>query len=130
MTGLDTNVIVRYLVQDDPVQSAAATRLFDTFTADARGFVSIVVLLELVWVLQSCYSVQRQQIERIIESLLRSGELLVESSDLIWQSLRTFSRTTADFADCLIERSCHAAGCRQTMTFDRNAAKHAGMKLL
>ena len=130
MTGLDTNVIVRYLVQDDPDQSAAAGLLFDTFKADAPGFVSAISVVELVWVLQSCYGADREQIRGVVEGLLRSRELLVERAELIWQSLRLFTRGNADFADCLIERCGHAAGCDQMMTFDQNAAKIAGMKLL
>lgn len=130
MTGLDTNVIVRYLVQDDPEQSTAASRLFDTFTVDAPGFVAAIAVVELVWVLQSCYDAGQDDIERAIEALLRSRELVVERAELIWQSLRVFAKSSADFADCLIERCGYAAGCDRTMTFDKNAAKAAGMKLL
>ena len=130
MTGLDTNVIVRFLVQDDPEQSAAAGRLFDTFTAEQPGFVSATVIVELVWVLQSCYESTRHDIHGVIENLLRSRELLVERAELIWQSLRLFTKGHADFADCVIERCGHAAGCDHTMTFNQNAAKSAGMKLL
>jgi predicted nucleic-acid-binding protein len=130
MTGIDTNVVVRYIVQDDPIQSSAANQLFDSLTADSPGFISATVLVELVWVLQSCYSAHQQEVERVLETLLRSRELMIENADLIWQSLRRFRLATADFADCLIECSGHAAGCKHTVTFDHNAAKNAGMKLL
>jgi predicted nucleic-acid-binding protein len=130
MTGLDTNVIVRFLVQDDPDQSAAAGSLFDTFTAEKPGFVSAIVIVELVWVLQSCYESTRHDIQGVIEDLLRTRELLIERAELIWQSLRLFEKGKADFADCVIERCGQAAGCDHTMTFDQNAAKSAGMKLL
>jgi predicted nucleic-acid-binding protein len=130
MTGLDTNVIVRYLVQDDPDQSAAATRVLETLTTDAPGFVSAISIVELVWVLQSCYQAARDEIQGVIEGLLRSRQLVVERAELVWQSLRIFAKGNADFADCLIERSGHAAGCDHTLTFDQNAAKLAGMKLL
>lgn len=92
MTGLDTNVIVRFLVQDEPAQSAAASRLFDTFTAAAPGFVSVISIVELVWVLQSCYGAGRDEIESAVEGLLRSRELIIERADLIWQSLRAFTK--------------------------------------
>lgn len=130
MTGLDTNVIVRFLVQDDVEQSGVAGRLFDTFTAEAPGFVSLVSITELVWVLESCYGAGRLEIEAVIEDLLRTRELVVERAELIWQSLRSFKNGYADFADCVIERCGQAAGCDHTMTFDQNAAKSARMTLL
>ena len=130
MTGLDTNVIVRFLVQDDAEQSAVAGRLFDKFTADAPGFVSIVSIIELVWILESCYGAARRDIEGTMENLLRTRELFVERAEVVWQSLRLFKNGNADFADCVIERCGQAAGCAYTMTFDQNAAKSAGMKLL
>ena len=130
MTGLDTNVIVRFLVQDDPEQSAAAGRVFDSFTAEAPGFISAISIVELVWVLQSCYEASRRDIHGVMENLLRSRELVVERAELIWQSLRVFTKGNADFADCVIERCGQAAGCNHTSTFDQNAAKSASMELL
>ena len=130
MTGLDTNVIVRFLVQDDPEQSAAAARLLDTFTAEQPGFISVIVMVELAWVLQTCYGSSRHDIQGVIEDLLRARELLVERAELIWQSLRLFTKGNADFADCVIERCGQAAGCDQSVTFDRDAARATGMKLL
>jgi predicted nucleic-acid-binding protein len=130
MTGLDTNVLVRYLVQDDPEQSAAAGKLFETFTAEAPGFVSAIAMVELVWVLQSCYEASRHDIQGVMEDLLRTREIAVERAELIWQSLRSFTKGNADFADCMIERCGHAAGCDHTITFDQNAAKSASMRLL
>lgn len=130
MTGLDTNIIVRYVVQDNPVQSAAVSHLIDTFTVDEPGFISMVVMTELIWVLRTNYHSERNEIERVIEALLRTRELRLERADLIWQALRMYARSNADFADCLIHYCGHSAGCSYTMTFDRNAAKTAGMKLL
>lgn len=130
MTGLDTNVVVRYIVQDDPDQSAAATKLFDTFTLDSPGYISLVSLVELVWVLQSSYKVSRDEIEALVESVLRSRELIVEHAELVWSALGMFAKNNAEFADCLIERSGHNAGCDYTVTFDRTAAKSACMQLL
>jgi predicted nucleic-acid-binding protein len=130
MIGLDTNVLVRYVTQDDPKQSAAATKLIDSLSTEAPGFIAMIVVVELVWVLQSCYQVKRDEIVRILETLLRSKELIVERAELVWQALRHFTPGQADFADCLIERCGHAAECRHTLTFDRNAAAGAGMQLL
>ena len=130
MIGVDTNVILRYMVQDDVIQSAAATRVFEGFEPESPGFISAVAMIEMVWVLQSSYDASRQQIQRVVETLLRSRGLVVERSDLFWMALGTYSRGNADFGDCLIERCGHAAGCDYTLTFDRNASSSAGMRLL
>jgi predicted nucleic-acid-binding protein len=80
--------------------------------------------------LEVSYRFKKSEIEQVLESLLRSKELIVERAEIVLQALRKFSAGHADFADCLIERSAHAADCQYTVTFDRNAAKGAGMKLL
>jgi predicted nucleic-acid-binding protein len=130
MIGLDTNVLARYVTQDDPRQSAVATKLIESLSIDNPGFIAMIVVVELVWVLQSCYQFRRNEIARILETLLRSKELIVERGELVWQALRRFTAGDADFSDCLIERCSHAAECRYTLTFDRNAAAGAGMQLL
>jgi predicted nucleic-acid-binding protein len=127
--GLDTNVMVRYLTEDDPLQSAAAARLIDSLSASSPGFISLAVVVELVWVLQACYCADRDNLAQVLEKLLRSRELVVEQVELAWQALHRFSASRADFADCLIERTAHAAGCDHIATFDRQAAA-AGMKLI
>lgn len=130
MIGLDTNVLVRYVTQDDPVQSAKASTLIESLTTTSPGFVSLVSVVELVWVLQACYQSAKNDVVLVLETLLHTRELTIEHADVIWQALRRFTRTKADFADCLIERSAHAAGCEYTATFDVNAAKTAGMQRL
>jgi predicted nucleic-acid-binding protein len=127
--GLDTNVIVRYVTQDDPAQSAAATKLMESLSAETPGFVPLVVAVELVWVLQSCYDAKPNAVTQVLETLLRSKELVVEQAELVWQALRGFSASHADFADCLIERCAQAAECQYTATFDKNAVA-AGMRLI
>jgi predicted nucleic-acid-binding protein len=130
MIGLDTNVLVRYVTQDDPVQSAKAAQLIESLTAASPGFVSLVSVVELVWVLQTCYQSAKGEVVTVLETLLRTRELTIEHAEVIWQALRRFTTTKADFADCLIERCAHAAGCEYTATFDINAAKAAGMRRL
>lgn len=129
MIGLDTNVIVRYITQDDPVQSATATKWMDSLSPETPGFVPLVVAVELVWVLQSCYDAKRNAVTQVLETLLRSKELVVEQAELVWQALRSFSASHADFADCLIERRAQAAECQYTATLDKNAVA-AGMRLI
>ena len=130
MIGLDTNVVVRYLTHDDSGQTAAAVRVMDSLSADVPGFLSLIVIVELVWVLEVSYRFKKSEIERVLETLLRSKELVIERAEVVFQALRKFSVSRADFADCLIERCGHAAECQYTVTFDRNAAGAAGMKLL
>ncbi len=130
MIGLDTSILVRHIMQDDPVQSAAASRLLGSLTAVDRGFVPLVAVIELNWVLCSGYDLDRNQIVQAFETLLSSRELVVEGADTVWKALRLYARSKADLADCLVERSAAAAGCVRTMTFDRGAAKFCGMALV
>lgn len=131
MIGLDTNILVRYLTQDDPAQAKLANRLVEeTLTAEQPGFVSTTALVELVWVLESGYRCDRAQICDILERILRAKPLSVERADVAWQAARLFAGSRADFADCMIERAGHANSCEYTLTFDRLAAKDAGMRML
>jgi len=128
--GLDTNVLVRYIAQDDPKQSLMATRLAESLTADSRGYVTIVSVVELVWVLTDCYALAKDELCEVLATLLRTKEIVVAHADTVWQALRLFKEGKADFADCLIERFANEAGCDYTSTFDRDAAKHCGMRLI
>lgn len=130
MIGLDTNVLARYIMQDDAQQSRLASELMASLTPDAPGFVPLVSVVELFWVLSSCYQLDRTQWVTALDAILRSKELVVENAEVVWQALRSFRDTAGDFADGLIERSASAAGCGQTMTFDKAATKHGGMTLL
>jgi predicted nucleic-acid-binding protein len=130
MIGLDTNVLVRYIMQDDTKQSPLATRLVESLSAEAPGFVPLVSVVELAWVLSSAYELDRAQLVEAFEGLLRTKEIVVDRAEIVWKSLRIFQSDNADFADCLIERSAASAGCERTMTFDRGAAKGCGMTLV
>jgi len=127
MIGLDTNVLVRYVMQDDPKQSPKATRLVESLTADDPGFVSIVALIEFIWVLTSCYDLNRTQLVQAIDAVLRSKEFVVDRANQVMQALRLYRAGAADFADCVIERSGFGAGCAKSVTFDAAAARTAGM---
>ncbi len=130
MIGLDTNVLVRYVLQDDQRQSPRANRLIESLSADEPGFVPVVALVELAWVLGAGYKLSREQLAAVLETLLRSKELVIDRADLVIQALNRFSSGAADFADALIERAAADAGCATTMTFDAGAAKAAGMTLV
>lgn len=130
MIGLDTNVLVRYIMQDEDRQSALATRLVESLSVEAPGFLPMVAVVELAWVLSSAYDLERSQLVDALEALLRTKEIVVERAETVWRALHVFGRSHADFADCLIERSASAAGCDRTMTFDRAAVKGCGMTLV
>jgi predicted nucleic-acid-binding protein len=131
MIGLDTNVLVRYLAQDDKAQSALATKLIEqTLSVSKPGFISVVSLVEVVWVLEGCYGSTKDEIIEIAERLLRVKQLLVQDAEVVWQAVRLFRNGNADFADCLIERAGSAQGCDHTVSFDKAAVKAAGMVLL
>lgn len=130
MIGLDTNVLVRYVTQDDPEQSPKATRLIESLTVEAPGYVSVVSVVELVWVLLGCYGSAKGEICEVLETLLRTKEIVVAHADTVWKALRIYKVGKADFANCLIERSANEAGCDYTTTFDRDAAKHCAMQLI
>ncbi len=131
MIGLDTNVLVRYLAQDDAGQSAIATRLIETgLSQEQPGFVTQVTLCELVWVLAECYEADRQRIHAVIERLLATRQIRVERADLAWRALRAWSATAADFSDALIGEIVLDSGGGKTVTFDRKAAKLPGFELL
>jgi len=130
MIGLDTNVLVRYIMQDDAKQSPKSSKLMESLTADEPGFVSLVSVVELVWVLSSSYDLSREQVAQALELLLRTKSIVVDRADEVMRALRVFKSRPADFADCLIERTAASAGCGKTMTFDVGAAKAAGMTLI
>jgi len=129
MTGLDTNILVRYITHDDPRQTRAAIRLMTSLTAESRGFIALIVIAELVWVLTSFYSFEKHEVVQVLEMLLLSDVLVIERSDLAWQALRKYKTVTAGFSDCLIEVCGRAAGCQFTFTFDKRALT-GGMRLL
>lgn len=130
MIGLDTNVLVRYFAQDDEAQSRAAVRVVDALTDEAPGFVSLVVLCELFWVLGRAYRLPENEILAIVEGMLSARELRVQEPDLVHRAVRSSRGTAAGFVDALIVELANAAGCSESVTFDRQAAKLPSMRLV
>jgi len=130
LIGIDTNILVRYLAQDDMIQSVIAERLVGSFTQDDPGFVSQIVLVETVWILTRIHKIPRHSIVDMLKALLHSNELVFEGRETILAALSTFRNTKADFSDALIAHNNSRAGCEKTFTFDRNAANIKGMRLL
>jgi predicted nucleic-acid-binding protein len=131
MIGLDTNILVRYLAQDDPVQSPKATELIEQRLSEENpGFVSIVVMVETVWVLDRAYGLADHAIAAAIERALRVDVLVVESEQEVFAAMIALKEGHGSFADALIGAVGARAGCSHTMTFDRKASRLPGFKLL
>jgi predicted nucleic-acid-binding protein len=129
MIGLDTNVLVRYLVQDDPTQTRQANALIDRAAAQETAmFINHVVICELAWVLGRGYGYARTALTDVIEKILLGRQFEIEKKDLVWTALANFKASRADFADCLIGVINDLAGCESTLTFDRSAASLRAFK--
>lgn len=131
MIGVDTNVIVRFLAQDDDVQSPTATRFMSRLSRERPGFVSAVVLAEVSWVLSRAYKVSRDDLAEAIEGLLRSAELMIENADAAYRALSRYQASkSVEFADALIAQIARVAGADEVVTFDQTAASQLGVRLL
>ena len=130
MIGLDTHVLVRYIMQDDPRQSPKATAIVESLEGVSSAYITLVSMVELVWVLTASFELTRAQVSQALDGILRTKEFKIENADQVVRALRVFKSGKSDFADCLIERSANSAGCVKTVTFDVKAAKHAGMALI
>ena len=130
MIGLDTNVLVRYLVQDEPAQSARATRLIEHELSDREpGYIGLVVLVETCWVLKRLYAATPAELREIVRDLLDTRQLVVERRAVVAAALARLGDGAGDIADALVVEGTSEAGCARTVTFDKAAVK-LGMGLL
>ena len=131
MAALDTNVLVRFLVQDDVKQGVLARELIRSTLAKGEPlFVPVTVMLELEWVLRSNFGFDKVQIIQTLSSLLAARELSFESETSVEVALALFGQNKADFSDCIHIALSHAAGMTPMWTFDRAASKVNGAQLL
>lgn len=130
MLALDTNVLVRYLAQDDARQSAAASRFIEQrLSPTERGFVSLVALLETVWVMESRYAADAVLVADILSDLLEAASLEVQEAGAVRAALQSYRKGGVDLHDCLIV-SLAARRKARVVTFDVKAARRLGMELL
>lgn len=127
MIGLDTNVLLRYILKDDAAQAARAERELER---DERFLIDGIVLCELVWVLEAGYGFSRTNIAGALDKILATAQFEIESKDLVLVALDDFRRSAADFSDCLIGRRNRSAGAPETVTFDRSLKGLEGFRLL
>lgn len=124
MTGLDTNVILSYLLQDDPVQMRLVNRIFERHLSESNpGFINLATILEIVWVLRSFFKQSAIEIARQVESLLAADSLQIQNEQQVFEAVFALKRGTAEFEDALIGALNSWSGCARTLTFDRRAAR-------
>jgi predicted nucleic-acid-binding protein len=129
MIGLDTNILVRYLAQDDPVQSPIATDIMEfRLTEGDPGFISVIAMVETVWVLDRAYALAAGEIAAALERILQADTLVVESEQEVFQATMALKEGSGSFADALIGALGTKAGCTRTLTFDKSASRQPGFE--
>ncbi|OED39330.1 hypothetical protein AB833_15450 [Chromatiales bacterium (ex Bugula neritina AB1)] len=129
MIGLDTNVLIRYLVQDDEAQAETANHFIESkCSEECPGFINHIVLCEVCWVLATAYKQKRSDIANVIACLLQVRQLEIQEASVVWRALSDFRDSNADFSDHLIAHSNQLRGCVATVTFDKKAAKLLPMR--
>ena len=129
MTGLDTNILVRFIAQDDPAMSGRAEAIMQSLSVEEPGWIALTALAEFSWVMTRRFRVSRAGVHAMLSHLLAKPEIVIEQADLVRTAADLFLHGNADFSDYLIACSAREAGCKRTLTFDRKAAKSAGMIL-
>lgn len=131
MIGLDSSVLIRHLAQDDPVELPRATRFIEqTLSADRPGYVSLVVMTEIAWVLERSYGLSGSRLAAVIERMLRIVSLVVEADQAVFSAIVALRESRMSFAGALIGALHAKAGCTATITFDRQATQSADFELL
>ena len=131
MIGLDTNVLVRYLTQDDPAQSRAASRLIEKeLTAADPGLILTAVLAETLWVLGELYGATREEQIECVERLLATRQFHLQNHAAVQRAAQAARRAPCEFVDCLIAEIGIDEHCKHVVTFDKKAAKYPGFALL
>jgi len=131
MTGLDTNVLVRYITRDDPEQYRAAKSFLEAnCTGDIPGYVNVIVLCELAWVLTTAYNATREELADVLDQLVRTRQLQIEHRDQVRLALAEYEQNEAGFPDCLLGRLNQHEGCTETVTFDQSASAMDGWRIL
>jgi predicted nucleic-acid-binding protein len=130
MIGLDTNILVRYLTQDDPIQSPKAREIIERrLSEESPGFVSIVAMVETVWVLERAYGLRPHEVVGAVERMLQTDVLVVEHEQEVFTAMIALKDGRGSFADAVIAALGTRMGCSCTLTFDRKALKLPGFEL-
>ncbi len=130
MIGIDTNILLRFFIKDDPVQTPLAVQTIYKLSPEQPGWLSLLVLAELTWTFRRIFKLDRTAIGGAIRKLLYSQDMVLEQAEVVRQALDLYTSTQADFADCVIAVSARFSGCSSVATFDRVAARDLGMQLI
>jgi predicted nucleic-acid-binding protein len=131
MTGLDTNILVRYFTQDDPIQSKKANEIIERrLTEDEPGFVSVVTIVETVWVLSRVYDLSNLEIAAAVEGMLQSDTLVIQNEQEVFTAVAALKAGRGSFADALVSALGTWAGCGSTLTFDSKAGRLDGFEVI
>ncbi len=127
MIGLDTNVLVRYLAQDDPAQSARANEIIERHLTDENpGFVSLIAMVETVWVLERSYGLSDLELAAVVERIIGSEHLVVQHEQAVFGGMLALKQGRGSFSDAVIAHLGIEAGCRHSLTFDRRTRRLPG----
>jgi predicted nucleic-acid-binding protein len=130
MTGLDPNILVRYLTQDDPLQSRKAVEIIERrLSAENPGFVSVVTMAETVWVLDRAYDFSKREIASAIERMLQVEVLIIQHEQEVFAAMIALKQGSSSFSDAIIAELGAQAGCIHTLTFDQKALRFPGFRL-
>lgn len=131
MIGLDTNVLVRFLIQDDPLQAQKATHFIEKAAQNENDlYLGNIVCCELVWVLESVYEMEKSAVIECLEKILATTQFMIENKDQIYLAIQDFKTSKADFSDCLIGRLNQFGGCEYTVTFDNGTKNLSYFKII
>lgn len=130
MMGLDTNIVLRYLLQDDAVQSGKVNRLVDGLSPDQPGFINVATVLEIVWVLRSLFKLTPAEISTQVEQLLATDVFQVQNEQQVFQAAFALKRGLGEFEDALIGALNAWAGCSESVTFDRGTSRLPHFRVL
>jgi predicted nucleic-acid-binding protein len=131
MIGLDTNILVRFLTQDDPVQSSRARQIIERqLTAENPGFVSLAAMFETAWVLEKIYKLSDQEVAETIKGILQIETLFIQNEQEVYTAMHALRTGRGSFADALVGALGTWAGCDSTLTFDRKTSRLQGFELV
>jgi predicted nucleic-acid-binding protein len=129
MIGLDTNVLVRFVAQDDAINSPRANAIMKSLSQEEPGWIAVTAIAEFASVMTRTFRINRADIYSMLDMFLIWPDIVVEQADLVRKAANLFLSGNAEFSDYLVACSGHAVGCSRNLTFDRKAAKSAGMTL-
>jgi predicted nucleic-acid-binding protein len=122
MIGIDTNILVRYLTEDDIDQADLANKLISRYVNCERSiFINNIVICELIWVLERGYKYRKEQIVALIKEILSTIEFNFENHEILWLTLKVYEKSSADFSDISIGKTNAYLGCHTTYSFDSKA---------